>query len=128
MKFTSQNNFRPSIWIQLVKFWPKFHPAWFLAIWYVNFHPLEGWKWKSWKFLVQCCNKNYKFKLLTTNSILYWQKILNRTKTRKKYDILKSVKNAQHRQNIDKFCNFHHLATKNPSKSAKRNPQEFSAV
>ena len=34
---------------------------------------------------------------------------MNWTKIRKRFDTLKSVKNAQQRQNIDKFFNFHHL-------------------
>ena len=37
--------------------------------------------------------------------------MLNFTKTRKNFGSLKSVESAQHRQNIDKFCNFHHLVT-----------------
>ena len=42
-------------------------------------------------------------------SIYSWRNILNWTKIRKDCDSIKSVKNAQYRQNIDKFCNFHHL-------------------
>lgn len=45
---------------------------------------------------VQYDNKIYKFKLLIKNLILYWQKIPNWSKIRKKFDSLKSVKNAQH--------------------------------